>query len=183
MSKSLLPASLQDKNNLALEKCINSALDIDVKKFMKYPVENLSDELLEELARENHIMGFEGWNLAKTRKQKENLIKNSIISHAKKGSIPSIKEALSNLGMEAEIEEYFEYQGRPSHFKVRFLNIYDRSLDKKLEKEIIELINNYKPATRKLDVINYFLCSKAKCFYFTRIKSSEKTTISTRRIY
>ena len=35
MSKSLLPASLQDKNNLALEKCINSALDIDVKKFMK----------------------------------------------------------------------------------------------------------------------------------------------------
>ena len=183
MSKSLLPVTLQDKNNLALEKCINAALDINIKKFMKYPVENLSDELLEELAHENHILGFEGWNLAQTRKQKENLIKNSLISHAKKGSIPSVKEALANLGMEAEIEEFFEYQGRPAHFKVRFLNIYDRSLNEKLEKEIIELINNYKPATRKLDVINYFLCSKAKCFYYTRIKSIEKTKIATRRVY
>lgn len=179
-NKSLLPLIYQDKNNLILENLARFILDIDIKKFMIYPIENAQDNILEELSKEYHIEGYEGWKLAKTREEKQNLIKNSILHHFKKGSIPSIKEALKNFGFEAEIEEFFEYGGRPSHFKIKFINIYNRSLDDEFEKDIKELINCYKPKTRKLDLINYFLCEKVVIYFYSRFQTIEKTTIKTK---
>lgn len=177
---SLLPQIMQDSNNLALEKCAVEAIKIDVSKIMIYPIEQTQEKLLPILAKEFHVLGAEGWNLCKNREQKNNLLTNSFQMHAQKGSIPSIIKALKVFGFEAEIEEFYEYQGRIGHFKIKFLNIYDRSLTPELEKELIELINCYKPATRHLDYINYFLCSKGFVFYSSRVKSVESVVIKTK---
>lgn len=181
-SQSLLPYVLQDKHNLALENCMKEAFKVDLKKLLLCPVENVDETLLPILAKEGHIMGYEGWNLAKTNEQKQNLIKNSVQLHAKKGSMPTLKEALQTLNIEAEIKEWDEYNGRIGHFRVEFLNIYDRGLDDNFEAEIKEMIKNYKPLTRILDVINYFLCSKAKVYVGARLKTLETTAIKTKKV-
>ena len=181
-NNSLLPQVLQDKHNLALESCMKEAFKIDLKKLLLCPVENVNETLLPILGKENHIMGYEGWNLAKTKEQKQNLIKNSPQLHAEKGSIPALKKALQTLNIEADIKEGDEYDGRIGHFRVEFLNIYDRGLDDNFEAEIKEMINNYKPLTRILDVINYFLCSKAKVYIGARVSTLETTVIKTKEV-
>ena len=179
---SLLPTILQDKNNLAIESCIKEAFFIDMKKFLIRPYENASDELLSFLAKEAHVLGPEGWNLAKNRQEKLNIIESSFEKHLKKGSIPSIKEALKNINIDAEISEFWEYGGRPAHFIVKFLNIYDRGLNNDFETQIKDMINIYKPATRILDYINYYLCCMANIYITTRIQLVENTVIKTKEV-
>lgn len=177
---SLLPQSIKDKNNLALEACMLEGLErIDINKILLCPLNCVKDEILNVLAKEYHITGFEGWNLAKTREQKEGLIDNSIILHSEKGAIKSVQRALKNLGIEAEIEEYFEYQGKPSHFRIKYLNLYDEGYSSELHAQIKELINCYKPATRKLDSINYLCCQRGVLFINLRIKTTIYSTIMT----
>ncbi|MCD8024759.1 MAG: phage tail protein [Candidatus Gastranaerophilales bacterium] len=172
---SLLPEIMQDTHNLALEECIKKELVIDIKPFMIYPIENLPDDKLLYLAKEFHVTGYEGWNLAQTRAQKINLIKNSLVMHSLKGTKKSILNALSSLGIEAEITEI---EARPSHFTVKFLNIKDRGLTEEFEKEIMEVINNYKPLTRILDKINYYLMQAAMLYTGARFKTLETVIVS-----
>ncbi len=176
---SLLPKTMQDTNNLALEECIKEAVNVDVKKIMVYPIENADESLLPILAKEFHVLGSEGWNIVSSKKEKQNLIINSLAKHAKKGSINSITDALSTINIEAEIAEFWEYSGRPGHFSVKFLNLYDRGLTEELEEELTKMINAYKPATRILDKINYYLSSKGLLYAGFGINSTEKAAIST----
>lgn len=180
MSESLLPIAIQDAHNVALEECIKESLNIDLKKFMLVPIENVNENLLPFLAKEAHITGYEGWNLAKTHEQKVNLIKNSFLLHAKKGTMETMLNALINLNVEADIKEWQDYGGRIGHFKVEFLNIFNRGLDENFEKEIVEVIKNYKPLTRILDTISYFLCSKGQIYTGVRLQSLEKVIIRTK---
>ena len=177
---SLLPKSLQDKSNLAIEECIKTALDIDVTKFMVTPVENVSDKLLPVLAKENHIVGVEGWNLAQNRQQKEALIINSIMLHAQKGSKLSIVNALKQLNIEAKLQEYWEYQGKIGHFQFELINIFERSFTFELAKQITEVIKAYKPARAVLDKLNYFICNKGYLYASSRVKTLENVVIKTK---
>ena len=68
-NNSLLPQVLQDKHNLALESCMKEAFKIDLKKLLLCPVENVNETLLPILGKENHIMGYEGWNLQSDNRQ------------------------------------------------------------------------------------------------------------------
>ena len=177
--KSLLPEALKDKSNLAIEECIKTALDIDVKKFMPAPVQNVSDDLLPVLAEENHIMGAEGWNLTANRRQKENLIRNSVKLHAEKGSKPSIERALKMLNIEAKIQEYWEYSGKIGHFQFELINIFERKFTDELAAEIIEVIKAYKPARAIVDKINYFICNKGFIYALSRLQTLNKTVLKT----
>ncbi|MCD7780410.1 MAG: phage tail protein I [Candidatus Gastranaerophilales bacterium] len=179
---SLLPKSMQDSNNLALEECIKEAVNVDVKKLMVYPIENANENLLPILAKEFHVLGAEGWNIVSTKKEKQNLIINSIAKHAKKGCINSITEALNTIDIEASILEFWQYAGRPAHFMVEFLNIYDRNFTSELEEMLEKMIKAYKPASRILDKINYFLCSKGLLYASSSIRSTEKTILATKEV-
>ena len=180
MNKSLLPSALQDSNNLALEKCIQEAFKVDMTRFLIKPYENINEDLLPILAKEEHITGYEGWNLAKTKQDKINVISSSMEKNIKKGSIPSIKQALANIGIEAKISEFWEYAGRPAHFQIEFINLFQNGLDEELEKSIFELVKQYKPVTRILDNINFCLCNIAELYVSTYIFTTEKTTIKTK---
>lgn len=177
--KSLLPKSIQDSSNLAIEECIKQAFDIDVTKFMPVPVQNVSDDLLPILAKESHITGIEGWNLTANRKQKEDLIINSVELHSKKGSKPSVIEALKKLNIDAEISEWFEYSGKIGHFKFDLINIFERSFTYELGKRISEVIHAYKPARAILDKIEYYICNKGYVYSNFRVKTLNKTILKT----
>ena len=179
-SDSLLPEALRDEHNLAIENCIKTELDIDLKDFLVTPYERLSGDLLQYMAKEAHVTGYEGWNLALTEKEKRNLIINSFSTHSKKGTKKSIEEAISALNMEINLLEFWEYGGRPAHFKVNFLNLYDRGLDDELPEQIIKIINAYKPASRILDAVIFYLCSLCALYVITHIKTTETITVRTK---
>lgn len=181
-NKSLLPVCMQDKNNLTLENCIKKAFSIDMKKLVFYPIQNIDENLLSQFAKENHVQGFEGWNLVSTKEEKQTLIENSLKIHAEKGTKPSVINSLARLKIEAKISEFWEYGGRPAHFIVEFLNIFDRGLTSELEQAIKEMILSYKPATRILDGINFFLCSTANIYTVSTVKTSEEVIISTNEV-
>lgn len=177
MAESLLPQILRDRNNLALEKCIKQAVSIDINKIMVNPIENASEEVLSSLAKEYHVLGWEGWNFCKNLKEKQKLIINSLSKHSRKGSIPAIKEILNDFNIEAEVEEFWQYGGRPGHYILKFLNIYDRGLTEELKESISKIINSYAPKSRILDYINFFLCSKGTVYTSTHIKTTKKIVI------
>ncbi|MGN0014615.1 MAG: phage tail protein I [Candidatus Gastranaerophilaceae bacterium] len=179
MLNSLLPENYQDTNNLALEECIKQVLNVDLKKIMIFPIENVSEELLPYLAKENHIMGFEGWNLVQNLKEKQDLIINSLIMHTKKGTKNSIKEALKKINIECEIQEFWEYSGRPGHYQIPFLQIFERSFTEELENAVWEMTRHYAPKSRILDNIKFYLCTLGKIFVSANAKYVEKTTITT----
>ena len=127
-------------------------------------------------------MGAEGWNLCRNRKEKVNLLLNSLNKHIMKGIQPTILNVLKDFGIIAEISEFFEYGGRPAHYIMKFVNIYDRGLTKELEEDIKELIKAYAPATRILDYINYFLCSISKNYISSILSTLEVCTIKTKEV-
>lgn len=179
IKKSILPPAIEDSNNIALEKCMQTAFNVDLKQFMKYPVENASNDLLPLLAKEEHILGDEGWNFAKTRKEKVNLLKNSFPLHCSKGSKPSIINALKMFDIEAKIKEFFEYGGKPAHFQIEFLKVYNRKFNEEFENGVNGIINAYKPKTRFLDLIRYYLCNKGKFYCTAHNKILEKVVLVT----
>jgi len=179
---SLLPYAMRDLNNLALENCMKQIFDIDPKRIMINPLENVNEKLLPYLADEYHIKGVEGWNFAISTEQKRNLIVKSLINHAKKGAIPTIEGALNNIGFESKIYEFWQYGGRPAHFAVKFLNLKDCGLDNELENNVKQTISAYAPKSRILDFIRYFLCSAGLIYKAARVKTKEKVILATREV-
>jgi P2-related tail formation protein len=152
-AKSLLPYSMQDESNLAIEKCINSAFDIDMTKFLLCIPENLSESVL--LARANmlHVMGLEGWNECQSREERENLLKNAIKNHRNKGTLSSIKNNLSNI--EFEYLNWYEYNGLPNHFKFKMYQ--EKTLTIDLKNKISQTISEYKRLSSKNDGIEIYI--------------------------
>lgn len=78
----------------------------------------LSDELLDLLAWQLHV---EGYDLAQDRQAKVQVIQESLYLHRKKGTPWSLRRALELLMQrDVQIPEWFTYGGDPYYFRVRF---------------------------------------------------------------
>ncbi|MBQ7627128.1 MAG: phage tail protein, partial [Rhodocyclaceae bacterium] len=60
----------------------------------------------------------EGWELAASVEQRRALLKSACALHRRMGTKWSIVRALGILGLDADIEEWFEYGGEPHYFRV-----------------------------------------------------------------
>ena len=78
------------------------------------------------------------------------------------------------------MQEFWEYGGKIGHFMFEFLNIKKKEFNEIVESQIIQLINAYKPKTRILDKINYYLSNDGFLYVSARVRSFETVTISTR---
>lgn len=93
-----------------------------------------------------------GWLLATSEQEKRNLVKNAIILHKTKGTKYSVLKAIESLNLEGTVQEWFEYDGTPHHFKV----IIDSIGIPYTENDILNLENYvryYKNARSYLDEI------------------------------
>lgn len=96
-----------------------SALPVSV------PIVNLFDivdsSALASLAEQFHVMGDEGWNLAATEAARRSLLKKAIELHRHKGTRWAVRNALETvLERSVNVREWFEYEGKPYFFRVRF---------------------------------------------------------------
>ena len=114
-----------------------------------YPrIDEIEDEkLLDLLAWQFHI---EGYDQAQTIQEKRNLIKNAIELYRYKGTPYAIKKLFKALGLDASLQEWFDYNGYPYKFKVFVKNIIQ---DEGTYRRLTELINEYKNVRSWLDAI------------------------------
>lgn len=156
MSEKLLPDILRKDDRLKafaeLERKSFQQVSAKVPYLLIYELENLSDSELEELAWQFDISQTE-WELATDRKQKEELIKNNILLKAKRGTPWAIKRVLDLLGLQGQIKEWFEYNGKPYYFRI---NIFSKGkfISPQTENKLINLVHQYKNERSYLEKIS-----------------------------
>lgn len=88
------------------------------------PLVNLIDIVpppaLPILGEQFHVMGDEGWNLARADGERRALIKRAIEIHRRKGTPWAVRTALSTAigGTDIALQEWFEYGGEPYRFRL-----------------------------------------------------------------
>ena len=150
MLNSLLPQILQDTTNLALENCINESFDVNLSKMMTCIPDSVSDSVLSELAKQYHITS-EGWNDCKTREEKINLLKKSILLHKKKGTVQSINDCINIENVDTKYLAWHEYNGIPHHFKIKF-SFNGEAVTDKIKSVIYKKVEEFKQLRAKLDL-------------------------------
>jgi len=175
MPNSLLPQILQDESNLALENCLNESFNFDFAKIMTCIPNTLSDSVLAELAKQFHVTS-EGWNDCKTREEKINLIKNAIPLHRIKGTVKAIKDCLNIENVDTKYLSWYEYNGIPHHFKLKF-SFDGISVTEEIINIIRKKIEEFKQLRAKLDLIELQNVIKTNIFVTPTIIVSRKIII------
>lgn len=154
MIKELKPSSLQGQNVDALLESFDSTFQPLFSQIINALIlpridEITNETLLDLLAWQFHV---EGYDKAQNIQEKKNLIKNAIELHRYKGTTYAIKKVLQSLNLDAELQEWFEYNGEPYKFKILVKSIIQ---DEDTYKKLAELINEYKNVRSWLDVIGF----------------------------
>ncbi len=176
MLKEILTVSLQESKEIqALTESFDTVLS---EIFQKIPnvliysrIDTLSEEVIDLLAWQFHIEGYE---LAETEEEKRALVKKAIELHRYKGTRWAIKKVFEVLGINAEIQEWFEYGGEPYKFKVLLKSVVQ---DEDTYRKLIELINEYKNTRSWLDSIGIHREHTAQLYYGFAAKDGKYYTI------
>ena len=174
--ESLLPKNLQDKSFLALEECVKTSLDIDIKKIMTSIVDYLPENILSVLAEQFSIKD-EGYSDCVNRDEKIALIKNAVSLHKRKGSIGAIADILQLYSGEAEYIPWYKYNGISHHFMIdKFY--YDTGVDILSDyRKIKTNLENTKQLRAKLDGINFYTGIKKDNYISSAIIAGEILTV------
>lgn len=152
----LIPEGILDESTQALNELIDRLGTIDLSPLLIYLIDSVNASALPHLAEQFHITGNEGWLLAATEEEKRNLIKASIELHKYKGTKYAIKKVLEMLNLKGDVEEWFQYEGEPYHFKVS-INLINRELSQEVKERLNALINEFKNERSWLELIKVFI--------------------------
>ena len=150
-----------------------SAINLDVLNLAN--IDTMPSDALPHLAEQYHITGDEGWLYCQNEDEKRQLIKNAIKLHKYRGTKYGIIQALEVLNLNADISEWFEYNGKPFFFKV-FVNLQD-SYTNELEKRIINIINAHKNVRSWLEKLSFYLLQEPQYLIANYILTSEEISI------
>jgi len=152
MIKELTPPSIRELQHLVDTFDVSfEGLKNRIINVLIYPrIDEIEDEkLLDLLAWQFHIEGYEQ---AQTIQEKRNLIRNAIELHRHKGTPYAIKKVFQALGLDASLQEWFDYNGDSYKFKVLVKNIIQ---DEDTYIRLTKLINEYKNVRSWLDAIGF----------------------------
>lgn len=110
-------------------------------------IENCSDEILDALAIEMRVIAY---NESLSHAKKVELIKNSFIQWSEAGTTKSLEDIAAIIFENASIVEWYEYGGKPSHFKIQTTN--PSVTGSELEK-LKEVVKDYKRLGTTLDEV------------------------------
>ena len=121
LPKILLPRSLLLDNNFAAAKAALEtqlrAVSGDIEQVLFLPrLDALDDPLLDILAAQYHIDFYE--QIPLTAELKRFLIAHSFLDHKLKGTKAGLEKMAQLTFRDAHIQEWFEYDGEPFHFRV-----------------------------------------------------------------
>lgn len=108
-------------------------------------IDSASDEVLNALAIEMRVITYD---TSLSREKRTALIKEAFNQWAKAGTKSALEEIAANVFSNAAVEEWFNYEGEPGHFKVKTTNMSVTG-DKLLKLQ--ELVKDYKRLSTTLD--------------------------------
>ena len=152
MIKELTPPSIRELQHLVdtFDTSFEGLKNLIINVLIYPRIDKIEDKkLLDLLAWQFHIEGYEQ---AQTIQEKRNLIKNAIELHRYKGTPYAIKKVFQALGLDANLQEWFDYNGDPYKFKVFVKTIIQ---DEDTYRSFIELINEYKNVRSWFDAIGF----------------------------
>lgn len=124
----LIPENLAaDKNIAALSMALDvelEKLNADLEKVLHLPrLEKLPNQVLDALAWQYHTDFYlpERMNLDVKRQ----IIKTVLLQHKKYGTRYAVEKLLNTLTRGAKLTEWFEYGGKPYHFKINLKGVPD----------------------------------------------------------
>lgn len=98
MSELTLPPGIQTPNFEAFQPILERLSDLDRIPLLVYLVDHVSEGVLLTLADQFHVMGFEGWDMARTDAERRALVKSAIKLHRRKGTPWAVRHALELVG-------------------------------------------------------------------------------------
>lgn len=120
-SEVLPPSILRDENLLAIAKSLDRELEklsADAQKVLHLPrLDELPHEILDLLAWQFHVDFYEPTEMDIETKRK--LIRESLLWHRIKGTPVAVEKLLQSVMRDAQVEEWFEYGGRPYYFRIK----------------------------------------------------------------
>ena len=161
------------------EICEERFSKLDLECILVSIIDNVPSDALPHLAEQYHITGNEGWLQALSETEKRSLIKSSIKMHRYKGTKYAIEEIFKTLNIVGNVEEWFNYGGKPYYFKV-ILQIFNRSINEETEEKLRDLINEYKNERSWLEQIEFYLSSIGKQYIYATTIQQETVTINSK---
>lgn len=91
------------------------------------------------------------WQKDWSEEQKRQTISSSYHVHCHKGTVSALERALSSVGYQTQVQEWFNMQpqGQPYTFKI-FININQVGVSSKQMKDLVQIVNNNKNLRSKL---------------------------------
>ncbi|AMW99302.1 phage tail protein [Rummeliibacillus stabekisii] len=97
--------------------------------------------------------GVDFYDKSFTVSQKMLIIKNSDFLKSKKGTPIAVERALSNIFLDAEVLEWFDYDGQKGHFKV-YVTV-SNVVSPEIRNLALKVIEKYKRKSQILDELNF----------------------------
>lgn len=135
---------------VSLQESLDKMLDWSDKINYTMNLENVDDEVLDHLLWEKHITWNEGLELVESREQKIKFIESAIELHRLKGTPAALELVFSVLDKPCHLQEWFQYEGEPYHFKVEIDTLSMTNNELKL---LRKLIHEYKNVRSWLDFV------------------------------
>lgn len=140
------------------EQMLGVSAEID-KVLIYARMDELPEELIDILAYDMHV---DWYDYAYPLEIKRNLVKSSVKVHKKMGTVYAVETAIRAIYPESRIEEWFEYGGKPFHFRV-ILNAGTQNVQIDME-DMLKKINIYKRLSAHIDSINTERTKKTKIY-------------------
>ncbi|MCM1040416.1 MAG: phage tail protein [Ruminococcus sp.] len=172
----LLPAFMRnDETDIALSGAVDEItekLSARIKLLTTWDqIDNMSDAELDALAEELHISWYDK---SAPKNIKVNIIKDSDIVHAKMGTNWAAMRVITTYFGDGKIIDWFEYGGKPYHFKIETIN---QAILEEKETAFLRILDAVKRKSAILDAIQ--LVCDGECGINIFLVHFETETITT----
>lgn len=152
-----LPTVLQgDEKMVALAASIASVLAGRVREIEELciysRIDELPEELLDILAKDFKV---DWWDGDYTLEEKRQTLKDSWRVHRTLGTKAAVLKAISAIYPDTKVLEWWEYGGRPFHFRLLIDSTFE-NVDPEKHQRVMEKVDYYKPLRSVLDETEYY---------------------------
>ncbi len=172
----LAPPLAKDQNMLALATIAARLSHPDLSALLVYDLDKTAPQMLPYLAEQWNMLGIKGWQFCESDAQKRALLKRAYELNRYKGTPWAIEEVLRVFSHGGTLQEWFEYDGEPFHFKVD-VELYQQGLNLAAQQAVADLIEAYKNKRSKLDAINIYLTSRVSLAAVLTTQQGETITV------
>lgn len=172
----LLPPGLRDDRSRAVLEMAEKLGTLNLTALKMWDIDNVPSSALPHLIEEMHVTGYEGGRLVSTDAERKALIMGAISTHRRKGTKYAIRRAIESIGITPIIEEWFEYEGEPYHFRLK-LDTFDEAMTSEQLELVAAFVDEYKNARSVLDGIEANAVVNSPFYIGTGYHFSEIDTI------